>query len=89
MNFDFSWSYCLTVDMRCFHVADGTGNPPIDVHNAAISTMTRNRFEELMSYVYVADNENLVEIDRFAKVQPLFTALNKKILDSFHVRKTS
>ena len=58
--------------------------PMDDVHNAAISNaMTRNHFEELMSYVHVADNENLAVGDRFAKVRPLFTVLNKKFLDSF------
>jgi len=62
--------------------------PTDDVHNAAISNaMTRNRFEDMMSCVHVADNENLADGDRFAKVRPLFTALNAKFLDSFPRQK--
>ena len=55
-----------------------------DVHNNAISAaMPRNRFDELMQCLHVADNDNLPPGDRFAKVRPLFTALNKRFLMMF------
>ena len=58
--------------------------PSDDVHNAAVSSsMTRNRFEELMMCLHVADNENLAPDDRMAKVRPLFTMLNEKFLSAF------
>jgi len=62
--------------------------PTDDVHNAAIcNAMTRNRFEELMSFVHVADNENLIPGDKYAKVRPMFNALNKTFLASFPRQK--
>lgn len=55
-----------------------------DVRNNAISAaMPRNRFDKLMQRLHVADNENLPPGDRFAKVRPLFTALNKRFLTVF------
>jgi hypothetical protein len=58
--------------------------PSPDVQNTAISSaMTRNRFEELMTNIHVADNDSLLPNDRFAKVRPLFTTLNSKFVTSF------
>jgi len=58
--------------------------PSPDVHNAAVSqAMTRNRFEELMENIHVADNDNLAPNDRMANVRPLFTALNSKFITHF------
>jgi len=55
-----------------------------DVNNAAISgAMTRNRFDELMMCLHVADNEQLTPNDRMAKVRPLFDALNLRFLAEF------
>jgi DNA excision repair protein ERCC-6 len=55
-----------------------------DVHNTAISnSMTRNRFEELMMCVHVADNAVLSPNDRMAKIRPLFNSLNEKFLAEF------
>ena len=45
--------------------------------------MTRNRFEELMENIHIADNDNLAPNDRMAKVCPLFTALNSKFITHF------
>ena len=43
--------------------------PSDDVHNVAISqAMTRNRFEQIMQYLHVADNDNLVLGDKLTKV---------------------
>lgn len=58
--------------------------PSDDVLNVAISAaMTRNRFEELMQCIHVADNDQLPSGDRMAKVRPLFTSLNKSFVESF------
>jgi len=58
--------------------------PSPDVQNVAVSNaMTRNRFEELMENIHVADNDNLAPNDRMAKVRPLFTALNSKFITHF------
>ena len=41
-----------------------------DVNNAAISrAMTRNRFEELLRFIHVANSHNLPQNDRLAKVR--------------------
>lgn len=42
--------------------------------------MTRNRYDEIMSCLHLADNRNLDKDDKFAKVRPLFEALNKAFL---------
>lgn len=48
------------------------------------SAMPRNRFEELLRYFHVADNNNLVPDDRFAKVRPLWNLCNKRWLQYYH-----
>jgi len=55
-----------------------------DVHNVAVSgAMTRNRFDEIMQFVHVADNENLPANDRMAKFRPLFNIMNENFLKHF------
>jgi len=55
-----------------------------DVHNAAVSgAMTRNRFDEIMQVVHVADNEKLPVNDRMAKVRPLFNLMNENFVKHF------
>ena len=62
--------------------------PSDDVHNTAISNaMTRNRFEELMRFIHVADNDNLPAGDRMGKVRPLFSELNARFLHYFPCAK--
>ena len=57
-----------------------------DVRNEAISTaMTRNRFEEILRYFHLADNNNLDQSDKFAKVRPLVSELNNRFLQHFPV----
>jgi len=52
-----------------------------DCHNEAISSaMSRNRFDELMRYLHLADNLKLDSSDRFAKVRPLYNMLNERCL---------
>jgi len=58
--------------------------PADDVNNIAISrAMTHNRFDDLIKYIHIADNANLPPGDRFAKVRPLFTAMNETFLAAF------
>ena len=40
--------------------------------------MTKNEFEETIQYLHLADNSTLDKADKFAKVQPLFDAINKQ-----------
>ncbi|KAH8038458.1 hypothetical protein HPB51_001631 [Rhipicephalus microplus] len=44
------------------------------------NSMRRNRFEAIFSNLHVADNNNLPQDDRFAKMRPLFKFLNQKFL---------
>jgi len=47
-----------------------------------LNIKAKNSFEELMQYLHVSDNDNLMQTDRFANIRPLFTALNTKFLDA-------
>ena len=58
--------------------------PTDDVYNAAVSSiMTRNRFEEIMQNLHLANNDDLDKNDKFAKVRPLINLLNKQCLKHF------
>jgi len=46
--------------------------------------MTRDRFEEVMRNLHLADNNDLNKEDKFAKVRPLFDILNQSFLARFH-----
>ena len=57
-----------------------------DVHNVAISSaMTVNRFEEILRYMHVSDNNNLEMNEKIAKVRPLFNMLNDRFLAHFPI----
>ncbi|XP_022825709.1 piggyBac transposable element-derived protein 3-like [Spodoptera litura] len=45
--------------------------------------MSRNRFEDLLRYFHVADNNNLDPNDKFAKVRPLWKLLNARWLKNY------
>ena len=50
-----------------------------DSHNDLVAnSMSRNRFDFIMSNFHCCDNEELNIDDKFSKVQPLFSLLNKK-----------
>ena len=52
-----------------------------DVHNDVVSSMmSRNRFNEIMKYLHLADNTYLDPNDKFSKVGPLLNKLNKECL---------
>lgn len=53
-----------------------------DTHNSLVSSgISRDRFQYIMSNIHCCDNGDLDKNDRFAKVRPLFQALNKKFFD--------
>lgn len=53
-----------------------------DSHNIIVSdSMSRNRFEHILSNIHCCDNNNLEKNDRFAKVRPLFDKMNSRFLD--------
>lgn len=52
-----------------------------DSHNVLVAnSIRRNRFEEIMRFFHVVDNDNLIPNDRMAKVNPLLKALNELFL---------
>ena len=58
--------------------------PTDGVYNAAVSSiMTRNRFDEIMQNLHLANNNDLDKNDKFAKVRPLINLLNKQCLEHF------
>ena len=55
-----------------------------DVNNEAVaSTMSRHRFEEILRFLHLADNNHLQKEDKFAKIRPLVSLLNAKRLAHF------
>ena len=60
-----------------------------DVHNDAVSSMmSRNRFDEIMKYLHLADNTSLDPNDKFSKVRLLLDKLNKQCLSSYLPEQT-
>lgn len=52
-----------------------------DIRNEAVSkAMTRDRFEEMMRYMHISDNNRLDLDDKFSKVRPLLAMLNERFL---------
>lgn len=48
-----------------------------DTHNSLVANaMSRDRFEYIMSNIHFIDNNSIDKDDKFAKVRPLFSALN-------------
>ncbi|XP_071057026.1 piggyBac transposable element-derived protein 3-like [Onthophagus taurus] len=59
-----------------------------DCHNVMITeAITRDRFEYLFSNLHVCDNQQLDQGDKFAKLRPLFTLLNKKFMENFSLEE--
>ena len=55
-----------------------------DVNNEAVSsTSSRHRFEQILRFLHLADNNNLAKEDKFAKIRPLASMLNEKWLAHF------
>ena len=55
-----------------------------DTHNATVSSsLSRNRFDEIMQNLHLADNSNLDKEDKFAKMRPVTNKLNEKCLANY------
>ncbi|KAK9739516.1 Transposase IS4 [Popillia japonica] len=53
-----------------------------DTYNKLIAeSISRDRFEYILSYIHLADNTNLDQSDKFAKVGPLFDHLKYKFIE--------
>ena len=60
-----------------------------DVHNDAVSSIIpRNRFDEIMKYLHLADNISLDPNDKFSKVRPLLDKLNEQCLPNYPPEQT-
>ena len=59
-----------------------------DVHNDAVSSMiSRNRFDEIMKYLHLADNTSLDANNKFNK-RPLLNKLNEQCLSNYLPEQT-
>ena len=45
--------------------------------------LTRNRFEEILRYLHLADNAKLIQGDKLAKVRPFYVMMNQRFLNTF------
>jgi len=60
-----------------------------DTHNSvASSLMSRNRFDLIMQNLHLADNANLDQTDKFAKVRKLIDYMNDSCLNNFLPEQT-
>ena len=54
-----------------------------DVHNVAVSNaMRRNRFIQIMKYFHLSNNDDMDVNDKFCKLRPYYTKLNKSFLEN-------
>lgn len=52
-----------------------------DTRNSLVyNSMRRNRFEEIFRFLHAADNNNLAENDKMAKLRPLIEKTNKNFI---------
>ena len=52
-----------------------------DTHNEAISNaMTRNRFDEIIKYIYMYDPDSAEADDKCAKIRPIMDIINDRFL---------
>ena len=59
-----------------------------DTRNEAVaSSITLNRFEELLRYLHFADNTKLNPDDKMAKLRPLLSMLNERFLQFWPVQQ--
>ena len=54
-----------------------------DTHNTTVSLLSRNRFDEIMQNLHLADDSNLDTEDKFAKVRPLLDKLIEQCLANY------
>lgn len=91
---DPNTNFCLSSDeIKCFlGILILSGYVPLprrrmyweiqdDTHNILVSnSMRRNRFEEILRFLHVADNDDLQPGDKMAKIRPLCDMMNEKFL---------
>ena len=59
-----------------------------DVHSSAVSQLkNRDRFDEILRYLYLADNNNLAAGDKLAKVRPFYEIINERFLKPFQLEE--
>ena len=56
-----------------------------ETHNAYVANAMRNRFNEILQYLHLLNNDNLITIttSKLAKVLPYLTHLNEQFLAHF------
>ena len=55
-----------------------------DCNNLLVSSMmSKNEFVECKKFLHLADNQTIDNTDRFAKVRPLFNAINEQCLSNY------
>ena len=55
-----------------------------DSHNSLVaSLLSKNEFEDCKKYLHLCDNNDLDPADKFAKVRPLFNAINETCLANY------
>ena len=60
-----------------------------DTHNPVVSSlMSRNRFDSIMQNLHLADNMNLDQSDKFAKVRDIINHMNDSCLKNFLPQET-
>lgn len=60
----------------------------IDLRNPAIAqAMPRKKFRDILKNLHFADNTNLAQNDKFAKIRPLINHLNEKFLENVPPQK--
>lgn len=52
-------------------------------HDYIASSMPRNKFDQILQYLHVADNNNLDKNDKMAKLRPLMRILNRKFCETY------
>ncbi len=56
-----------------------------DVHSPLVAkAMSRNRFDEILQYLYFNNNQNLNTNDKLTKIRPLMNHLNDKCMQTYN-----
>ena len=59
-----------------------------DVHSRVVSQLMNNdRFDEILRYFHLADNNSLAAGDKLVKARPFYEMMNEKFLKSFQVEE--
>ncbi|XP_064116478.1 piggyBac transposable element-derived protein 3-like [Macrobrachium nipponense] len=58
-------------------------NFPVTRNEAVYSAMEKDRFDKIMQFIHLADNTNLDDSDKYAKLRPLIRLLSTRFLSHF------